>query len=533
MLAIRSMALERSNNRTPLAFWLLGAALVLYVALCTGQRENIILSDSWEHHRALVALTRHLWRPGNPTYASDLPSVRYSPYFVFWAVVCRTIHIDPYLALSIAAVVNTALLVIGVWMLLRSFGEAASAAAVLFVMIALYGSAPGWANSYALSDLSWQEVNPSAFSFALVLISWSIFRRIGDGRARWGRMIIVISLMTVAMLDHGMTAALGIIALFLLAALMKGQRLKMLVAVAAIAVCVAAICSLWPWYSFWSTVRWQGDPDYWFDRYFLHQELTCWIVPAIVCATLALPLIDRPLIRFSIAGGLLSVGGGLVSLVNHSPTLARFPLPGLVFFHIMVGLFAHEVGLFSPSTWPARLRSIFSPLPQGAFSVVQFLLAIVLLGCLVPQLRDIAKQPYLARPYLVKIFHGKDRQLYLRENLIKLLSPVGEDDVVLSDLQTSWLVPGINGKIVAALHYELFVPQQRQRQRDLETFFATDSEAERRKILQRYNVRWIILNHQILDERTYVALLRPAARVAQVDDLVLMDARKWVRQVVE
>jgi hypothetical protein len=444
-------------------------------------------------------------------------------------MVCRVGHINPYVALSVAATVNTALLVIGVWLLLRAFGEAASAASVLFVMIILYGGAPGWANSYALSDLPWHEVNPSAFSFARVLISWAIFRTIGAGEERSQWLILVTALMTVAMLDHGMTGAFGIFGLYLLAMVPAGQRLRRLAAAAGITASVSVLCLLWPWYSFWNALRWTGDRDYWFDLYFLHQEFTRWIVPAVVCAALALPLIERPLVRFSLAGGLLSVGLGLFSFVNHSPTFARFPMPGLIFFHIMVGLLVWEIGLLRPSTWTERLRSIFAPLPRGAYATIQVLLALVLVACLIPQLRDIARQPYLARPYLVRIFHGKDRQLRLRESLTKLLSPVQENDVVLSDLQTSWLVPGINGKIVAALHYELFIPDQRQRRQDLEGFFDDDSPSQRRKILQRYNVRWIVLNRRMLDEKEFLQLFRPSAIAAQVDDLVLMDAQKWVQ----
>src|SRR5258708_28185850 len=75
-----------SNKRVRASFLVLGLGLLVYVATCTVQRENNLGSDGWEHHRTILTLTRHLWKPGNPTYASDIPSVRYSPYTVFWAV---------------------------------------------------------------------------------------------------------------------------------------------------------------------------------------------------------------------------------------------------------------------------------------------------------------------------------------------------------------------------------------------------------------------------------------------------------------
>src|SRR5258708_1987505 len=97
---------EKSSRRTPITYWILGALVAIYVAACTGQRDNKWGADAWEHHRVVLALTHHLWHPGNPTYALDVPSVRYSPYMIGWAIVCRTTGIDPYNALSAAAVMR-------------------------------------------------------------------------------------------------------------------------------------------------------------------------------------------------------------------------------------------------------------------------------------------------------------------------------------------------------------------------------------------------------------------------------------------
>jgi hypothetical protein len=520
------------DNRAPIWFWVIGVALVAYVALCTVQRNNALGADAWEHHRAVLALTRQLWKPGNPTYASDLPSVRYSPYAVLWAVVCRVTQVTPYTALSVAAVVNTILLVLGVCLLLRALGEAASAAAVLGVMVLLYGGVPAWANSYALADLPWHQVNPSAFSFALVLIAWSIFRQIAlrpDRRPlRW---LAVVVLMSLAMLDHGMTGAFGVLGLFVLAAVASAgsARLAMFSQAIGIAIAVGALCLCWPWYSFWTAVRWNHDTDFWFNPTFLTWELTQWAFPAAGCALFALPLIHRPAIRFGVVGGLLVIGAAIVAYVRHSPTLARFPLPGMIYLHIMAGIFAHHAGIFRPATWPARLKAMILPPPLASQAILEVIFVVVLLRCAVPQLNLIATQPWLARPYLVRLLHhGQDRQNRLPENLTRLLAGVHEHEVVLSDLQTSWLVPSINGRIVAAMHYELFVPDQKQRSLELTEFFTTADADRRDQIVRQYGVRWIVLNRQAIGTQTFNALLRPAAVVARIDDLVLMDASRWL-----
>jgi len=277
-------------------------------------------------------------------------------------------------------------------------------------------------------------------------------------------------------------------------------------------------------------VRWKGDPQYWFSDYFLRMELTQWVVPAVACALLALPLFKRPIIRFGFVGGALSIGAGAMSYFMHSPTLSRFPLPGLIYFHIVVGIFAYETGILRPSTWPARLKQMLQPYPQGSFAILQTLLALALIACLLPQLKLIAIEPWLARPYLVKVLHrGKDHQERLPGELATLLGTIPEHDVVLSDTRTSWLIPSYNGRVVSAIHYELFVPGQAQRWHDVIDFFSpADSPAHREQVVRKYNARWIVLDRSGLDETVYKELVRPSAIVGRTDLLVLMDAQKWL-----
>ena len=67
-------------------------------------------ADAWEHHRVIVALTRDLWHPGNPTYATRRAIDPLLALFGCAALlICRQHRLDPYDALSGAAVFNTAL----------------------------------------------------------------------------------------------------------------------------------------------------------------------------------------------------------------------------------------------------------------------------------------------------------------------------------------------------------------------------------------------------------------------------------------
>ena len=66
----------------PRSYWVFGLALVAYVGMITGQRDNHWQTDAWEHHRGVRAISANLLERRNPTYATDDQTPRYGPYVV-------------------------------------------------------------------------------------------------------------------------------------------------------------------------------------------------------------------------------------------------------------------------------------------------------------------------------------------------------------------------------------------------------------------------------------------------------------------
>lgn len=506
-----------------------GVILIAYVWGCTGQRDNLWRTDAWEHHRAIVALTEKIWQPGNPTLATEHPSIRYSPYSVSLALVSRCTGCDPYDVLSGAAVVNTLLLVLGVRYLLRPFGEARVAGCLLIIMVGLYGEAPGYAGSYALSDLPWHQVNPSAFSFALTLWIWGVHARSLGNRTSPPVWVFLVVISAVVILTHPMTGlfmVLGVATMGMVAPCAKWHITRRLLWVHA---AVAALCLAWPWYSVWDALLVGRDTDFWFNGAILKKMLTSWCAPALLLSLWALPLRRRPLVKFCLAGALVCYVLGLSAFAVRSPTLARMPLLGVFFLHVPIAVFVHERGLFRVCTWPARLRGLFS-IPDSGVSpaAIEVALLIVLAYGLVPQLWAVAGEPHLGRAYVAPLTGKDNKQLDLRKIFDEILTPVDAHDVVLSDMVTSWVIPSSRGRIVGALHYEYFVPDGRQRQRDVEAFFSGADDAQRKTVLERYNVRWIVLNREHLPSDVFDALDDGSAVVRSDGSLSLMDANIWL-----
>lgn len=522
----------RESEHVRYVYWVLGGLILIYVALCTPNRDSLWGADAWEHHRAIVALTENLWQPGNPTYATGEPSIRYSPYSVVLALICRTTGLDAYDVLSGAAVVNTTLLIVALFILLCAYGMTAMGPYVLIVMVSLYGQAPGYANSYALSDLPWHQVNPSAFSFGLTLLMWTLFRRTAMKPRPWAAMAVIAIMGAVSTLTHGHTGVFAFIGMAAIAVSVPGtSRVRLIGRVVIIGAGSFLLCAAWPWFDFLDAVLNNRDQAYWFNPGVTRTILTSWSAPALFCLPILLSLRRNELARFCLIGAVASFGLGLLSFIPKSSLLARLPMPALVLLHIPIALYIYRHEVFVPGRWRRMGRDLLSFQPAVfAPACINTLLAAGLAYCLIPQLAAIPRDPALARTYFAPVMGKIDKQLRLEDKFADLLQPVGRREVVLSDVISSWPVPSFRGRIVAALHYETFTPDQPARERAVETFFATKDLLTRQKILRDYDVRWILLSRTHMPESVVEELLEPAAVVKQVDGTwILMDADRWLQ----
>jgi hypothetical protein len=131
------------------------------------------------------------------------------------------------------------------------------------------------------------------------------------------------------------------------------------------------------------------------------------------------------------------------------------------------------------------------------------------------------REPLPLRAPIARLLHRPDKQENIKRRLDALLAPVDDHDVVLSDVLTSWPAPSSAIRIVAPLHFEMFVNNQPDRVHDVEAFFTTATPDERSVILERYQVRWILLDTERTSERASTALQLDLPTVARDRELVL------------
>jgi hypothetical protein len=110
-----------------------------------------------------------------------------------------------------------------------------------------------------------------------------------------------------------------------------------------------------------------------------------------------------------------------------------------------------------------------------------------------------------------------------------MLAPVRPGEVVLTDSRTSYLVPALTGgRVVAWRHPIYWVPDHSQRRETQDRFFASATDSERRAVIARYRVSWVLLNRTEanLSPAAEDGLLATGCIVAERGALVLLDPRR-------
>ncbi len=518
-------------SRSALVLYLaMSMLLLVFVALLTGNRSEKLDADAWEHHRAVLVMSENLTDPGNPTYASDEPTIRFSPYTVVLALIVRTTGLDAYDALSAAAVFNMLLMLTAVWVWLRAYNLQNAGPCVLLCILFLYGFPPGYANSLALSDLPWHQVNPSALVMPVMILSWAWLARLrGAGLILFTLVTAIV--LALALLTHAMSAAMGGLGL-LVTAIASGQagRPRRIAAVLLASVLSFALATAWPWYNFVHAFTHTPESWYWYNPVIFRTMLLAWCMPAILGAVVTLTLRDQPFVRTCIyATGavlLLALGGALLG----SPTLARLPLAGLIFPQAAAGVYLYQAGTFDPRTWPQVFRRLYShdrEVMNPALLEVTGLALLIAFS--LPNFYLTASQPHLARKWIAPALNKEDKQPRIRETYHALLSPhIQPGDVVIAQPMTGWPVPSFEGRLVAALHLEYFSLDQTQRVADLRAFFnPTTDPRQRNHIIKHYDAAWIMLDREWMDPHLFTTLCLPDTVVQDDGQYVLLDAQAW------
>ena len=96
---------------------------------------------------------------------------------------------------------------------------------------------------------------------------------------------------------------------------------------------------------------------------------------------------------------------------------------------------------------------------------------------------------------------------------------VSPETVVAADMETAWGVPAFSGKIIATLHPTYFVSDINARRQDNRSLFSeSTSRQDRKKLLMKYNARYVLINRDVSQSERLEDVFRQLGRVVHDQD---------------
>jgi hypothetical protein len=456
--------------------------LILFVLMVFQTINGQWAGDFWEHASVVRELATHPFSPRHPVLLLNAPHLYYSPYDLGIALISRITGLEAVTTLSVAAIANLLFFLFGLRLFVSALfpenREATSFYAVLFVLF-LWGmsqySASGFFN---LVSLSYAAPYPSTFSASMVFMALAMWiRLVRNDRVLW--IIPVAGIAGFVLLSHPLTyilLAVGLVAIVISEHPRFGPVLWLTIFVFAVSLLAAAT---WPYYPFFTGVLSESEfisvskaaSLCFYDR-----------VPLRILPTLA----GVPVIIYRMASnwrdplGLMFVM--LLIVYGFSAIFGEW-MYGRVLSPIALTLQIALAAAVAQGESRLSYRKFFISFQQGMY-------------CLVVVLFSLTCSAWYF-PYILQ--HCKPDSPSVRNRFTFLSKFVPQDDVVLSDWASSWVVPTFGGKVVAPERPQAFVPDndQRQRRKDVNVFFSSKSDYDTRlAIVRKYGCRHILVSKE-------------------------------------
>lgn len=442
--------------------------------------------DFWEHSAVVAAFVANPLHPPHPFFDLSAPHAFLSPYHLLIAWFVRATGSDVIDSLAFFGVLNFCLLAAGFYAYIRSFAVSEASRASFYALLCvlfLWGTNP-WGHSGFLHFGLIADVLPYASTFATA-VSFVVLA-IGFGGIRLspvGRAIAVTGLGTIVLLSHPLTFVFLATGLYCQCLQPDSETIarRVLRVTIGLGLC-GALAALWPYYSIIGLLTGAGD-IYHSSNLIMYVDVLHRIWPVLLLSPLMLGALREARQRTIVCHIAVLVLIYCLGYVTGKYSYGRDVTFIVILAQILIG---YRIALME-----ARLCASHPKAP-GVYGVV---LTIGLLASSVTWLL-----PTFTRSLTVinSLRIGRpvsNQQMYA--DLTFLPRFVAPGDVVLSDIETSWLVPTFSGKVIAGLHAQAFIGDHEKRIADLNRFFDTNSgETDRQSIVERYRPTFLLLDKQ-------------------------------------
>lgn len=456
----------------------LGLCLLLFALMALRTQNHLWTGDFWEHSSVIRELSTHPLNPAHPQLAVDAPHPFYSPYHLILAMFERLSGRSPVEILEIAGLINLIIFLTGLYLFIPVFSpqnrNGVAFYALVLILLLWGGGVWNYSGFYHLRALGKILPFPSLIAMGVSLITLAINQqRINTRKNIW--LLPMFILTWFVLLTHLFTflfLATGLVAMIVG---VRSGRLSEIWKMSALMGAIFLLAAFWPYYPFLELI-FSGSAKYHASNQVMYQFVFVRVWPLLIGLGLLFVTAFRdwrnPLIWWF--GQLLVVYilGGISGAYSYGRVISYLG---------MILQMVSAIYLMKFELWVSR-PAPYSPLRQAVFSIASLILLIVL------------TYPTMIAPVMDIVAPSEENRL---EKYYFLSQYTHQDDVIITPLSTSLVVPTFGGKVVAFDRPMPFIPDEEQRRAAVQEFFDPQTTYEERwRILETYQVDFILLEKQ-------------------------------------
>lgn len=485
--------------------------------------EHYFGFDIWEHAASLKQLMANPLHPLHPEYATHDSSRQYVPWNLVFAILGGALRMSPLGVIALQSIATTAVLLASVFLFFREyFRNEWAPLAGSFCLLIVWGKPTVWSSFYDLWSYLMTAAYPSTFVFAAGFFVWWLALRVVRKRSLpVAESIGLVLLTAVIFLAHQMSGAFVIAGLFCFAlAEPRGYGRKKAFALLCVVIGLV-ITRFWPYFNPWEIAGgsqltnplWASHDS---GEFYRPAVVLAFLGPALAGLAALAVFVRRRIylgVVLGFAGSLLAyVAGGIIG----HPVAYRLIIVWTMYLQIACTwlLLAILAGESQPAGEAFKAGFRTRRAVRAALALLLLIqTAYVSARCaayLVPP-SQIARLPHLMWYEDVK---GTMRAL---------IPHLSAQSIVFADPVASIVLPAFTARVTTFYRASPYVPDDIQRCRDGDEFFAPGtSTAERVRLLRKYSATYILYCNKDVPPSTKAELAEIARPEARANTFVLL-----------
>jgi hypothetical protein len=464
------------HSMQPLTSWLMKyrfaiLCLLVFGVMCLHTRNQQWGGDFWEHSAVVRELATHILHPMHPELLLDAPHADYSPYTFVVALLARMLHSDAITALSIMGLVNLGLLFLGLRLFVFSIAplhRSTTAFYTLVLTLFCWGYSPWYYSGFFhLGVLGYVLPYPSTFATALTLIALGTNRlRMESKKHIW--LIPIFLIAVIVLISHPITFIFLAVGIISQSCSEKSSVLSEIALIGSLLSLAFLVAIFWPYFPILKLFM--GETGFYDEsNRIMYQQVVSRIWPSLLGVPLVIASMRsnwrRPeVLMLVILSGIYAFGA-----ISGKYSYGRVISYIVLLLHVTI---AENLSMLE---YRRRNANRFQLLTVPVIIMVLLLFL---------SMRPLGGTLWRALPTRPSTY----------ESYLFLPQFTRQYDVVLSDIESSWIVPAFGGKVVATALPLAFVPDQDVRRADLNRFFNGETlHEEREQIIQKYKANYLLL----------------------------------------